>query len=295
MKKVFITICGCAILFAGCTEKGPPIDFSNGVRNDTTHNDTTYLVSPIPTPDLHNVLAEEFTGQSCANCPAAHDLLNSLATAGRLNTLGLYITGLGQTKPPTGAAYDFRNAIATEISSNIYQGGPGSGIPCGGIDRVPVGGSLLLYAPSWTDAYNQRLSMADSVNLSVTSSYNATNDTATITATVTYLQQVSTRQNLSIAIVEDSIIDLQEIPSGIDNNYLFTNVFRDMVTSAPYGDPVLPTKTVKEPGRVERRIYTYKVNPAWKAKHCRVIAFVNYSNSELNKDVFQSVQTKLAP
>lgn len=290
MKKVFIAICCTAILFSGCKEKGPPINFSNVVNTDTN-----YLVSPVPAPDPHNVLAEEFTGATCPNCPAAHDLLESLATAGRLNTIGLYVTGLSQTKPPLGAAYDFRNAVATQISDNIYLGGPKSGIPCGGIDRVPVSGSLLLYSSSWTDAYNSRLSLVDSVNLSVSSSYSAADTIATITATITYLQQVSTPQNLSIAIVEDSMVDFQEKPTGVDSNYLFTNVFRDLVTSAPYGDPILSTKTVKEPGRVERRIYTYKMNSAWKAKRCRIIAFVHYSNTFVNKDVFQSVQTKLAP
>jgi len=290
MKKAFITISGCVLLFAGCKEKAPPINFSDAVNKDTA-----YLVSPVPAADPHNVLAEEFTGQTCPNCPAAHDELNALAADGRLNILGLYITGMSQTKPPTGALYDFRTAIATQISDNIYLGGPKSGIPCGGIDRVPVSSSLLLNALTWPDAINQRKTIVDSLNLSVVSSYKAADSTATITVMVTYVQQISTKQNLSIAIVEDSIIDKQEKPSGTDDAYLFTNVFRDMVTAAPYGDPILSTQAIKEPGRVNRKIYTYKVNPTWKPKHCRVIAFVHYSNSEANKDVLQSVQTKLAP
>ena len=294
MKKSFITICGCAFVFAGCMEKGPPINFTNVVVADTT-----YLISPVPVADPHNVLAEEFTGQSCGNCPDAHTLLANLAATTnptRLNVLGLYITGLGQTVPPTGAKYDFRTQAATDISNSIYSAEPASGIPCGGIDRVPAGGLLLLSAPSWTDAYNQRLGMTDSVNLSVTSNYNGTDTTATIVATITYLQQVSTLQNLSIAIVEDSMIDLQEKNgSGVVNNYQFDDVFRGMVTSEPYGDPIASKKTVKAPGTRNVRTYTYKVNAAWNPKHCRIIAFVNYNSTEPNKDVFQSVQTKLAP
>src|SRR5690606_35021325 len=123
--------------------------------------------------------------------------------------------------------------------------------------------------------------------------YNDTDSTATITATITYTAQVLTQQNLSIAIVEDSIIDLTEIPTGEEEHYIFTNVFRGMVPAAPYGDPLLSTLDVNEPGRVNRRIYTYKVNPAWNASHCRVVAFVHYSNTEERKDVIQSVQTKL--
>ena len=158
MKKAFIIICGCILVFTGCTEKGPPINFK-----DVVVADTTYTV-PVPSPDPHNVLAEEFTGQSCPNCPAAHDLLNSLATAGRLNIIGLYMFGMSQAIPPTGAANDFRDSIANEISTNIYLGAPASGIPCGGIDRVPVSGALILYSSLWTNAYNQRLSLVDSLN-----------------------------------------------------------------------------------------------------------------------------------
>src|SRR6185437_8751341 len=120
------------------------------------------------------------------------------------------------------------------------SGGPKSGIPCGGIDRVPVSGALTLYSSSWTDAANQRLNTVDSVNLSVASIYNAADTTATITVLTTYTKDVSTSQNLSVAIVEDSMLDVQEdqSPSGFDNTYMFTDVFRGMVTSAPFGDPV---------------------------------------------------------
>jgi hypothetical protein len=291
MKRSLIAICAIAIfVFAGCMEKGPPINFSA-----VTYKDTTYLLSAVPNADVHNVLAEEFTGQSCANCPAAHDVLNGLAVAGRLNTVGLYFTGSPQTVPPDGAANDFRTVDATEISANIYAGGPQSGIPSGGIDRIPVAGALLLYSTSWSDAYNQRLSVADSVNLSVSSTYNATDSTATIIATVTYLYQVTTNQSLSVVITEDSIKDFQERPTGIDSNYMFNNVFRDMVTFAPTGDVILPAATMKEPGRVVQRVYSYKVNGAWNKKHCNVIAFVSYVNNAAAKDVWQSVKAKLAP
>lgn len=290
MKKAILALCGGIFLLVGCTEQGPPINLV-----DTVNADTTYTVSPAPAAEPHNVLAEEFTGQSCPNCPAAHDLLNGLAAAGRLNVIGLYINGLTQTVPPSGAAYDFRTVPATDISANIYLGGPGAGIPCGGIDRIPVSGNLSLYSSQWTDAYNQRLTVTDSVNLSVSSTYSASDSMATITATVIYTQDVSTSQNISIVIVEDTIVDKQEIPTGVDDNYAFTNVFRDMVTSEPYGDPVASKLTLKPAGTANQKTYKYKLNAAWRPDHCRVIAFVHYSNKETTKDVFQSVQCKLAP
>jgi len=274
-----------------CKEKGPIIDSSS----TAVVADTTYVASPVPTAEPHNVLAEEFTGQSCSNCPAAHELLNNLAASTnptRLNVLGLYIYGLSQATPPTGFTYDFRDSTATDISSTIYSGGPLSGIPCGGIDRTPVSGLLVLYASSWTDAYNQRLNTPDSLNIALTSSYNAVDSIDTVIATITYTTQVSTPQSLSIAVTEDSIIDLQETPTGVDPNYVYTNVFRGMIPGANGAD-ILSAMAVKEPGRVNKRTYLYKVRPGLKPKHCRLIAFVTYSASFSNKAVLQSVQTKM--
>ena len=284
------------MILAGCMEKGPLINFTNVIVADTT-----YTISPVPAADPHNVLAEEFTGQSCPNCPNAHIVLDGLApgggmtTGGTLNILGLYIYNVVQANPPSGFKYDFRTTIGTDISNNIYAAVPGSGIPVGGIDRViPPGGALCMYATAWPAAYNARLAITDSINLAVTSAYSASDTTATIVATTTYLQQMSTNQNLCIAIVEDSMIDLQETSSGIDSNYRFDDVFRDMVTSE-FGDPVASKLAVKPAGTRNVRTYTYKVNPEWKPNHCRVIAFVTYDVSGGYKNVFQSVQTKLAP
>jgi len=287
MRKLIVALSSFILLFASCKEIGPQINFTN-----VKAVDTTYVVTPVPATDLHNALVEEFTGQACPNCPAAHNLLNSIVASdsGRVNVIGLYPFGSPQTVPPAGSVNDFRDSISNDIMNSFYT--DFQGLPSAGIDRVPVAGMFTLFSSQWGSAINNRLNITDSLNLSLQSSYNTNSGVATITATITYTQPVSTFQNLSIVIVEDSITDLQEFPSG-DENYLFTDVFRTMLTSAPFGDPILPTMTAKESGRVYRRTYTYTPKPNWVPQHCRVIAFVNYSNFEQNKDVFQSVQTKL--
>jgi hypothetical protein len=51
-------------------------------------------------------------------------------------------------------------------------------------------------------------------------------------------------------LVEDDIIDVQEYPfndpvhPGFNETYNFTNVFRGMITGAPFGDPVLATLSI---------------------------------------------------
>lgn len=290
MKKVLLAVSCIAFLWTGCKEKDPPIIFG------TLATDSTYVLTTVPATDPHNVLVEEFTGQSCSNCPAAHTTLETLAggaNAGRVNIFGLYITDFSQTLPPAGAIYDFRSTTASSISSTIYGGV--NAIPSGGIDRTKVTGQVLLYQSDWAAAIDAQKTIPDSLNLDVESSF--VGGVATIKATVTYTKSLSTKQNLSIVIVEDSMVDLQEFPDNVHSGYIFTNVFRAMVTSAPSGDPILDSIGTKEAGRVYWRKYTYTpatTSPAINPAHCRVIAFVNNPGTTAGDyRVLQSKQCKL--
>lgn len=283
-------------MFASCKEKAPFINFGGAVSVDTTY---VLAAADIPATDPHNVLVEEYTGATCTNCPAAHEILKEVQSAhpGRVNVIGLYIYGPIQSKPPHDAIYDFRDSTATDISNEIYAGV--NALPSGGIDRFPVSGSIKLDKSVWLTTIEDRINVQDSLNLKLACEFDSVTRTAAITATVTFTKAVGYPENLSIIVVEDSLVDIQEYPStdpvypGMNPNYVFLNVLRGMVSVAPYGDPILPTIPVKEPGRVQVRNYSYKlpekiVNP----NHCRVIAFVNSTNTG-DKRILQSTQVRM--
>src|SRR6476646_7503425 len=105
MKKAIFFIAAGALFLTSCEEKAPTINYTEVVARDTTY------VGPVPTTtEPHHVLVEEFTGQTCSNCPAAHDLLGQLALAnpGRVHVIGMYNFGIPQANPALGAKYDFR-------------------------------------------------------------------------------------------------------------------------------------------------------------------------------------------
>lgn len=283
----------------GCTEISPIVNFGN-----TSSTDTTYILNTVPTPEPHNVLIEEFTGQSCPNCPAAHETVKGFvgSNPGRVNVIALYKYNFPQTKPPKGAVYDLRDSAASIIADKIYTSV--GFMPSAGIDRIPAAGSLLLPTTLWAASFNTALSGATAINLKVTGIWDSTLNQATVVAITTYTKSTTFKQNLTIVVVEDSIIDKQEYPSsdpnfplGVNDKYIFTSVLRDIVTASPLGDPILPNIPVKEPGRVCQMVYTYKPKtkvPAVVPKRCRIIAFV--SNSEVNDgQVVQSAQVKLVP
>jgi hypothetical protein len=294
MKHIVTILSLSALVWSGCKENNAPIIYPSGVAEDSTY---VLAAGSIPAAQPHNVLVEEFTGQSCSNCPSAHSLLASIAEGsgneGRINIVSLYIVGGPQTYPPAGAQFNFTDPIATQISSSIYPGV--NTLPSAGIDRTSFNSNTVLLSTEWSVDITTQKALANALNLSLTSSYNATTNKATITAIVTYVTPVTIPQNLSVIIVEDSMFDLQENGIHLESGYMFKDVFRAMITAPPTGDP-LPD--AKEAGRVYRRIYTYTpvkhnstdgpVNPS----HLRVIAFVNNANGS-DKQVVQSQGTKL--
>jgi hypothetical protein len=295
MNRILMAICSC-VLLAGCKEKSPFI-----VGTSQVQLDSTYTVSPVPQPQPHNVLVEEFTGQSCRNCPAGHDLLETIAVAHpkRLNVIALYQNDeSGLNIPPIGAAFDFRSNTAKDIA--IYVTGTTIGtLPSAFIDRT----GPSLERSVWVTTVDSRLAVDNSINLSVESNFDTVSGTATIKAILVYTKDVATKQNVSIVVVEDSMVDKHEVPKSlaypdyINPSYLFTNVFRDMVTAVPAGDPVLDNMAEKKAGQAYWRKYTWKpksVTPAIVPQHCRVIAFIS-STTTGDTHILQSAQTKLVP
>lgn len=305
MKRLILLGASSMTLWS-CTEKSPNIIMTAAA--DKT--DTTYVISTLPLAQPHNILVENFTGTTCSNCPSAHDILHTLETSnpGRLNIMSLYIKNFAQTEPPkmpgspVDAKYDFRSDIATDILKSVYTSI--AAMPTAGMDRLPIGSAAtygseyLIGRDSWASVVATQTNVKDSINVDVVSTYTSSDSMAHITVTLTYMYNMNTMQSLSIAVVEDGFIDIQEnaeAPTGWDTAYHFDNILRGMVTAGSLGDAVLPAMASKEKGRVYKATYNYKVNAAWKPENCRVIAFVHRSAAERGTLIYQSQQAKLKP
>ena len=297
MKKTILAVTGIFFLLASCKEHDTPLDFS-----PPNYTDTTYVLAAAPAADAHNVLVEEFSGQTCANCPGGHDILETLASSGNVNIISMYLFGPPQAVPLASAVYDLRDSSATSIGTQIY-GGVGN-LPGAGIDRTPISGNLQTDKTIWPSAVANQKMVTDSVNLTVSSSFSAATGKATINVTTTYLTATTSSQRLSIVLTEDSMVDIQEeppftpaYPSGYDSFYVFTNVFRGMATNIPYGDVILSTAAAKVAGQVDYRVYTYTLptkTPAIVPAHCHIVAFLTANNGS-DIHVLQSAQCKLTP
>ncbi len=299
MKKILLAAGIGALAITSCKEKPPYINLS--ATTVAAKVDTTYLLATVPVADPHQILVENFTGATCSNCPAAHDVLHALDStyAGRLNIVSLYIKNFSQTNPPEGAKYDFRTQGATDIMNSVF---PGIGaMPCAGIDRLPIGDAStygngnLIGRNLWNTVVADRVNTNDSINLTLTSTYDAASRNATINLKVTYLEPTSVAQYFSIVVVEDSFVDVQEYPTFFDTAYEFNNIYRGSVTTGAFGESILPAMATKVKGTVYDVTYTYHVDAAWNPAHCRLVAFVNKDAASGGINVYQSAHAKLKP
>jgi hypothetical protein len=292
MKKISLLLSSAAVLlFGACKEKGPDIDFGK-----LKVSDTTYTSSTIEAPQAKYVLVEEFTGATCTNCPAARTKLATISAANnnRLIVMGIHPKGIGQAEPVPGIhRHDFRTDIGTTIQNVYYS--TIQGIPAAGFDRTMFNGERILTTEKWANPIETRLALKTPLNISIVSNYDQSKGAADIQVKVVYTEDVEPMHNLSVAIIEDSIVDAQEFPfSAIDTNYMFMHVFRDLLTSA-IGKPYLENLAKKEKGRVFiRTYYNYKLNPDWNPNHCKVIAFVHNGDGD-NKEVIQVAEADLKP
>lgn len=278
------------VVFASCKEIGPSINVGN-VQADP--DDTTYVVSPVPQAEMRNVLMEEFTGVSCPNCPAGHEIIKSMKKkhGDRIVAMGLYQFNNLLTSPRPGTDDDFRTDIATEINAAIYAGSAGS-LPVTGIDRVEHNGMMVLDRSLWANAVDQRLLVASPVNLSVTSQFSEdTDSTVKVKFTATFARQIEEDVFYSIAILQDSIIDAQEDGGNEVEDYQHDHVLRGFISANGINGVLLDSDGPYEPGRVFVRTITGQLKGHWKPEHCKVVVFLHYSDA--NKEVLQAKEIDL--
>lgn len=285
MKKLllFSTIAFTTGMMA-CKEKGPAINF--GESNTLT--DTTYTKTP-DAPVQRKVLVEEFTGAKCTNCPDARVQLKTIADAhsGEVIVMELHPADHPLGHPIDGLSkFNFNVQDVSDIFKSIFRGYFPLGIPTAGIDRTLDGTDILIKRASWANIINGRLAQTSPIKLTLTNSYDAAKTTGTLKVNIAYTKTVTTKNFVSIAIIEDNIVDAQEFPLYIDTFYNFQHVFRKSFTAAG-GNAIIDTIGTKEPGRVYEGSFKYTINPAWKPENCRIVVWV-HNNDANSKEVLQA-------
>lgn len=278
-KWVYLILIQTCILFLflpSCKEIGPDINLHG---NPNSISDTSYIESPVATPEPKNSVIEDFTGVRCPNCPAGHLIIANLQTQYPGRVVGVCLhpqNSLGV--PYSFSTQDLENSVSQTLFD--YLGQIGSE-PAGAIDRTLFPGqtAILLDKSLWATYVGNDLALPTAVNVELSATYSSTNRQLNIVTALHYTSTDTTSTRLTIMLTEDSIVTAQLNGAVIDTYYVHNDVLRTVVTGIE-GDAVTPSP---QPGLVVLKTYQTTLDTLWNVAHMNIIAFVqNYENSNLS-------------
>lgn len=292
-----------SVFFVACEEEPPFINF----EKPNTTLDTTY-VNPTPSaPQQKQVVLEDVTGVQCVNCPDAAAIAKALQVAnpGKVNVIAIHPLDVLKnfTDPINKPPYVSRQNFTTEVGAIICRDilGVPNALPKGAVDRIkfPDKTDLLIDRTDWTKKVEQELLIPPTVNISLQNDISAPANEIIITAKVEYTEAATDTNYITLVIVEDSIIDVQEyidysgpIPApAYNDNYKHMHIMRATITGAT-GDLLNKPNAPLVAGRIFEKRYRYTIpSTTWVKKNLHVIGFVHRNGA--TKNILQSAHVSV--
>ena len=232
------------------------------------------LIYVAPAEVQRNVLIEDFTGQSCVNCPEAASLIHELQAQ-----YGESIIAVGIYSGPFGAP-ESANALnlVTETGSEYWDSWFNSsmGQPVAKINRNG-------YAPdygTWSGDVAKALQVPTTVGLEAEVAFNSSSNS--ITFDVLASGPSGESGLLQVWLTEDNIVAYQKLMTGKpDRNYVHNHVFRAAVNGT-WGEKFVFS------GDKSKFSYTFNAIPEdWNIDNMHAVIFVTDINKEDVKQVIQ--------
>ncbi len=295
MKNIFKIIAASLLLVSACEEEAPPgLNFTA----ERSIFDTTYITNVLPAPQATNVLIEDFTAIRCINCPRAQRVAKSIMDAhpDRVYILGIH-PGNGVlsalTKPfdligdDHESKYDFRTKEGGEILT--FLGIP-QGLPNGAINRTIFNGETkrIIDETKWNGNTENLLTTNSIVNIDTFGKkgvYFFDGNKIRMNIKLTYTANSNDSQFVSIAVIEDHLIDPQEDGTQIVDNYEHNHILRRTITPS-LGSPLRSSIIA---GRVFEKTYEYEMTSTdlWNKDNLKVIVFVHGTDNISKFNILQ--------
>ncbi|MCR5312899.1 MAG: Omp28 family outer membrane lipoprotein [Bacteroidaceae bacterium] len=244
MRKAIICLTAIIGLFFSCDE----IDESER------------LIYVKPANVSKNVLLMDFTGQRCANCPTATEMLESVQQQYGADTVIVVSIHSG----PLGfKGSNSAVGLATDLGDEYYEKWGIEYQPQGVVDYLEKADYI-----TWPAIIRKHLECETDVQLQIESTYDKVEEKASIEVEAMSIDgQVD--GNLQLWIIEDSITALQVMPDGTANAaYIHNSVFRETLNGSE-GEPISLTE-----GETCVKKYNFNMKENWNADNISVVAFV---------------------
>lgn len=245
MKKTLIAIPALMLVLASCEDL----------------SDRYIEVEPIHSE--RKVLLEEFTGQRCTNCPAAHAIIEKLEEqyGEDLIVVSIHAGPFGIAAPdglmlPTGDEYASRWNITS--------------YPAGVVDRS--GG--VLSPDGWANAIRTQIGKVSPVDIDLEA--NLVGDSIEVISKVSSSEAL--KASLQLWVTQDSIVGFQIDDGTRIPDYVHNNVFRGCVNGT-WGQSLEISPNIYN--TLSNRI---AVDPEWDVKNLHIVGFVYDSSGVIQAD-----------
>jgi len=237
-----------------------------------------------PVEVARTVLIEDFTGQNCVNCPAAHEVLDRLVAQYPENIIPVSIhAGHFSVKAELTKYPDFIGLAQPEGDAMAGRWGI-SAYPSGVINRT--GGALE--ADAWADAVRRQLSEPSHLGVEVEADI-LPSEPGKIAVSVKLDPQENISGTLHVWVVESGIVAYQlSNGQGLISDYIHDNVYRCAVDGVD-GTPV--SLTMREPQTLTfSQAVRDTATERWNTANLSIVAFVETESD----GVLQAAVAKVA-
>jgi len=247
----------------------------------------TFIFNADNSTPQKKILAEDYTGILCGNCPYAGEKLNDTikpAYGDRLVVISVHSGFFANPCPagfacppgrPAGALEtDFRTSVGTEWDDLF--GNSNAGNPNGLIDRMDYPSRQHVKTPAeWAANIQSRSILASPFAIRIQRDFHETDKKLRLAIQTRAIGAHSGNYKLQVVLTEDSIIDWQywyppAVPAS-DPDYLHRYVLRAGVNSA-FGESI--TTDGFENGELSLKAYKASISEMWVKKNMRIVAFV---------------------
>ncbi len=237
------------------------------------------LVYVKPSDVKKNILIEDFTGQTCRNCPETTDLIHSLQQTygdSAVIAVGIYSGPFG--KRTNGDLLP----LTTKVGDDYYTSTGIQQQPTVFVDRVTITSDNSVL----TNLVHSTISNEARVTLSAAATYDAATGKGGLEVTVESMVDVPNAL-VNVWVVEDSVVSPQVMSTGRTNTtYVHNHVFRTNLTAPMEGEGVTLVK-----GYPVTRTFGVAVDATeWKPDRLSYVIFVC---DELG--VMQVIKTPFVP
>lgn len=281
MKKIYGKLIGGAVLALMATSLVSCDDVKEGDR---------YILGEEIKAE-RNVLLEDFTGQTCINCPDAHKIIEQLEEqyGDKMIAVSIHCGTFGIDKRRTNFSRDYVGLMTSEGNAIMQAYGIQS-FPMGVIDMgTPMTFDL------WPTGVRDALQVSTDVQIKLHAEY-VPDETqpeegyaGNINITAEVMSGTTRMANLQFWIVESNIVALQRYGNQTITDYVHNNVFRAQVFDGIRGEQVNLTAGFEQ--QFDGSIATRWTNAEhWEIGNLAVVAFVSD-----NKGVLQVERIPLFP